>query len=348
MFKGVKSYRHLSAIGILLVGVSMLSGCSFSNITFSQVPNAVSDGSMTLLWGPEIKQQALAMIDTSTKFVHLTMYELGDRTILRALRQAQQRGVKVKVVVDATEPHTASVAIPYFQRYHIAYRLLKIAGGISHIKSLVTEQGTQLRAMLGGMNFGEYSWQNHDASVYFSHASTGFEGLFQEDYARAGGMEDPVLRFSMPLLYDDQIEPAMLFAIAHARSSIDIEAFAFTSHTLIQALENAVSRGVHVTVILDPHESYNRYTAKRLRQNGISVRYYAPYDGEYLHAKVICIDGGRYIFVGSANFSYHGFHVNHEGDVELVSNPAFGSVIDQDVQNQWNRGQSVANSSYGE
>jgi len=341
---------------LAIASTALLAGCDISFTggsvpVDSEVPPAVQWQGDTLLWGAEIKPEALAMINKSRSLCHLTMYELGDADILAALARAEARGVDVEVVVDATEPHTLSTGLPFLRSHHIKVRTLSISGGISHIKSLVTEDGSGLHALLGGMNFGEYSWQNHDAAVYLSRANESFEGLFEQDYARADGDDRPPLQFGPPLVYDAQIEPALLAGVNDARSTIDIEAFAFTSQDLIAALGAAVSRGVAVHVLLDPGQPYNRKTARRLQEEGAQVRYYAPYAGEYLHAKIVVIDGGRYVFVGSANFSYHGFSVNHEGDVELVGAYPFGQSIDADEMTQFARGADVSggggNAGYG-
>lgn len=319
-----------------------LTGCGVQLGSLQdQFPSAVSEGGDTLLWGPEIKPTVLSMIDRSRIFCHLTMYELGDTDVLDALWQAQKRGVAVEVVLDAKEPHTQSVALPFLKRHGIPYRLLSIPGGISHIKSLVTEDSTGLHALVGGMNYGQFSWTNHDASIYISHANPSFEGLFDADFERAGGVIEPMPPAQLPLVYDGGIEPALLSAVAQARHTVDIEAFAFTSRDLISALAAAVGRGVDVTVILDPHQPYNRKTARSLAADGVHVAYYAPYADEYLHAKIVSVDGGATVFVGSANFSWHGFAVNHEGDIELRAVPVFGATIDADVDAQFARGQQV-------
>ncbi|MCY0901292.1 MAG: phospholipase D-like domain-containing protein [Firmicutes bacterium] len=342
-----------TALVLLAVAITpFLAGCdvSFGGVRVpgdSGVPPAVQWQGDTLLWGAEIKPEALAMINRSRGFCHLTMYELADADILDALSRAAARGVDVEVVVDATEPHTLATGLPFLRSHHIKVRTLVISGGISHIKSLVTEDGSGMHALLGGMNFGEYSWQNHDAAVYMSRANDSFEGLFEQDYARADGDDRPALQFGPPLVYDTGIEPALLAAVSDARSAIDIEAFAFTSQDLITALGAAVSRGVVVHVLLDPVQPYNHKTARRLQAEGVQVRYYAPYAGEYLHAKIVAIDGGRYVFVGSANFSYHGFSVNHEGDVELTGAYPFGQSIDADETTQFARGSDVAGGSDG-
>ncbi|KYP80864.1 phospholipase D-like domain-containing protein [Ferroacidibacillus organovorans] len=331
----------------VFAAVILVTGCDPIGLTSDPaVPAATVEQGMTLLWGPEIKSEALQMIQASTVFCHLTMYELGDQDILASLRKAKQRGVDVRVILDATEPHSQTIALPFLRKYHIPVSLLAISGGISHIKSLVTENSTGLHALMGGMNFGPWSWENHDASVYISHAENGFEGLFQQDDARANGWPEASVAYPLPLLYDSQIEPAVLEAISGAKRTVDVEAFALTSRSFITALETAAARGVTVRVLLDAKQGYNHRSAARLARAGISVKYYAPYQGEYLHAKIVNVDHGSVLFVGSSNFSYHGFSVNHEGDLELIQVPRMGATVASDFNTQWGRGGDVSTSAY--
>lgn len=338
-----KKGKRMTLMFLSASTMCLLSSCATLGASSNQqFPNPVTSKDDTLFWGPEIKPEALQMINHSTTFCHLTMYELSDMDILDALNKAKNRGVNVEVVLDATEPHSQSIALPFLRAHHILVRTLSIPGGISHIKSLVVMTNGGMEALLGGMNFGAYSWANHDASVYFAHPTSEFEGLFQQDYARAGGNPEVPLAYPLPLLYDTEIEPAMLTAIASATQSINMEAFAFTSRDMRSALAAAVARGVKVNVVLDPKEPYNHKTASELLASGVAVCYYQPYDSEYLHAKILSIDAGRIVFIGSANFSYHGFSINHEGDIELTDAYAFGKSIDDDVADQFSRGQAVS------
>lgn len=316
----------------LFVCMVLLSGCGLDRQALPPLmPNPVTTDGMTMLWGPDVKVQALKMISGSRKFCHFSIYELGDQDILRALVAANRRGVNVQVVVDATETQSQSIAVPTLEKAGISVRSLKVTGGISHIKLLVVDQKNGLDAMLGGMNFGKESLFNHDASVFFHQTSSGFEGVFQRDYANALGTNRPAPVYPAPLLVDRHIEAAMIQAIAGAKQSVAIEAFALTSKPFIQALLAAKARGVDVRVALDPHSSYQKKTANQLVRAGISTCFYRPVQDELLHAKIMSIDHGKIFFIGSSNFSRQAFAINHEGDVRLFDVYGFGASVDKDM-----------------
>lgn len=320
-------------VAMVVVLAMVVSGCALNaNELPGRMPAPVVAGNKTLYFGPQVKQRALRMISASRKFCHLSIYELGDEDVLKALIAARRRGVDVEVVVDATEEQSQTVAVPTLQKGGVKVRSLHVPGGISHIKLLVVDTNSGLEALMGGMNFGRESMHNHDASVYFTHATGAFESVFERDYGAAGGALDVAPAYPSPLVVDRHIEPAMLGAIAQARKNIEIEAFALTSKPFIEALLAAKARGVKVQVVLDPSSSYQKKTEWELSDAGIDARFYRPLQNELLHAKIISIDDGAVFFIGSSNFSRQAFEINHEGDVELTNVAPFGQCIDDDVR----------------
>lgn len=342
--KNGRQLLQWSLIGIIV----SLTGCTFDK-TYGDVgsgnslytPSAVSVSDKTLYWRQEIKKAALNMIKLSRKVCYLSMYELGDPDLLQALANAHKRGVDVRLVLDATEKHTLDTAIPFLKQEGIPYHLYRVNRGISHIKSLVTDSNgsyTTFDELMGGMNFGPHSWNNLDASVFIHATNSDFERLFLHDWTVSAGNDEPQ-EHSSQFVIDQQIEPAMLQAIQTAQHSIDIEIFDLTDAECIQHLLAAQRRGVHVRVLMEPTEKQNHQTAKRLEQAGVEVKFYRHVDHEILHAKLLSIDQGNIIFVGSANFTHQGFHVNHEGDTVIRNVPQFAESIRQSLDMEWKRSQ---------
>jgi cardiolipin synthase len=347
----VRGRRHVTYIWICLVFalVLLLPGCSWTtsnDSTFLGISTAhlppTQDGSNTLYWGVDIKKKVLEMIQQSRRICHLTMYELGDSDVLHALSDAYTRGVDVRLVLDATEPHTEKVAIPYLEQAGIPFRLLRVSNGISHIKSLVTDDGKAsnlYNEIMGGMNFGSQSWNNLDASVYLEHTSQDFEELFERDWAVAAGSSSSSsseIRSTL-FLYDRQIKAQMLEAVQQAKHRIDIAAFNLSDSELIQQLLLATSRGIQVRVLLEPTEKQNQKTAKLLRRAGVQVAFYKHIKNEILHAKILSIDDGSMVWIGSANLSRQAFQINHEGDLVFRNAFAFGDTIRACLDKEWQR-----------
>lgn len=331
--------KVLTAMSTALLASLSLVGCSpVQKVHKVQaVPPPASNRGMTLEWEQDIKQQALAMIRDSKHYVYLDIYELSDADILQALIDAHSRGADVRVVVDATEPHSQKTAVPVLKHAGIPVESLRIHQGISHIKMLIAD-GTDGGVLIGGMNFGQHSWSNNDASVYLSHPNPSYLAVFHWDWKRAGGHPAAAPSTQMPLLIDRKISPHVVQAISHAQKSVELEGFDVSDWSVISALKNDVKRGLRVEVLLDPNQSLNRKTAAELRDAGVTVRFYRPYQNEWMHAKIADVDNGSIFIIGSANFSHQAYTYNHEGDLELHNVPAFNQAFAKNVSIQLARG----------
>lgn len=337
----LKGLSKVIALLTVFVAMCTVSGCSSPQSSSSQTPiSNVSESGKTLEWGQNIKSQALQMINSASSFCYLDMYELSDSDILQALVSAKRRGVSVQIIVDATEKHSQRVAIPTLRDAGVPVSVLDIPGGISHIKMLIC--GNQV--LIGGMNFGAHSWQNNDASVYFPEAGRQFESLFLWDESRAMGVPAEAPVTAPLLLYDRSIQPAVIQAIQSARHSIHVEAFDLSDREVVNALREALMRGVAVKILLDPTEYFSRKPARTLLDAGAVVRYYRPYAGELMHAKILDVDEGRIFLIGSANFSHQAYLKNHEADVELRNMPAFAYSLEENLEEQLGRGTDSATS----
>lgn len=335
-FKGYKwltGYRWLAGVSLL----SLLTGCA---IGFPgarpdhMMPAPVSERGMTLLWGSEVKQQVLWMMNHSRQRVYVDIYELSDADILTALLKAHHRRLDVRVVVDATESHSQTVAVPTLERAGVPIVSFRVPRGISHIKMVVSDAGV----LIGGMNFGSQSWLNNDGSVYIRQPNASFLALFRWDWQRAQGIPTMQPNYIPPLLDDRQTEQAVVSAITQAQQAVDVEAFDLSDKAVVSALDNAAQRGIPVEVLLDPGQYYNRKSANSLRDAGVTIRFYRPYGGEWMHAKMLDVDHGAVFIIGSANFSHQAYTYNHEGDIMLTHVPAFSKAFEDNLSLQISRG----------
>lgn len=323
------------ALGGLVLAAGGVTGCSGSSGNAGQrpVPTPVTQDGMTLDWGHDVKAQALSLIDQSGQYCYLDIYELSDPQILSALAAARRRGVDVRVVVDATESHSRQ-SLPTLKGTGVPTETLAIHSGISHIKMLVTEGGV----LIGGMNFGAASWNNNDASVYLRHPNPSFLALFRWDWQRAQGLPAAAPAYQRPLLDDRAAESAIVQAIQSAQGSVAMEAFDLSDRAVLTALAEASGRGVQVEILLDPGQYLNRRNAQKLRDAGGVVRFYSPYGGEWMHAKILDVDHGATFVIGSANFSHQAYTYNHEGDIELHGVTAFDEALQNNLAAQMGRG----------
>ena len=95
---------------------------------------------------------------------------------------------------------------------------------------------------------------------------------------------------------------AVVEALSHARVSVLVQAYSFTSRPIAEALVDAYKRGAKVDVIVDKSELHGKGAlASLLAESGISVSVDAVH--VIAHNKVMVIDG-QTVVTGSFNFTF--------------------------------------------
>jgi phosphatidylserine/phosphatidylglycerophosphate/cardiolipin synthase-like enzyme len=269
--------------------------------------------------------------------IEVEVYELGNRTLMRALDDAAGRGVAVTVIADPSEVHTAAAAFDL--RAHgvdvLDYPVRALM--IDHVKLLVVDHTV---AVVGGINWGVRSPANHDYDVEVTGpAAANLDRVFARDLVTCGRFVDvapPVADTQIVVattLPAAEIRPLALALIAAATSNLSLELFDLTDTGIVHALESASAAGVSVRVLLDPSQHPSDPAYQTLLAHGIAVRWYRSH-GELLHAKAIVTDRSHVLF-GSANWSGGGFARNHELDVELVQAPVVAQAMVAQMDLDW-------------
>jgi phosphatidylserine/phosphatidylglycerophosphate/cardiolipin synthase-like enzyme len=121
-------------------------------------------------------------------------------------------------------------------------------------------------------------------------------------------------------------------AIDGAKSELLVQAYGFTSASIIQATTRAKERGVIVKVILDKINERKRYTAATfLRNHGIE-----PLIDDHVtiaHNKVMVIDR-RDTITGSFNFTRAAQQRNAENVLLIFDDPAIAEAYAQNWQHR--------------
>lgn len=130
----------------------------------------------------------------------------------------------------------------------------------------------------------------------------------------------------------------LYYSINHAQKSIALTTAYFTpSWRMIETLEDAVKRGVRVTLLVPgisdvPAAFYaGRAFFSRLLKAGVEIY---TYEGEILHAKSYIFDN-CWSIVGSTNLDFQSFRYNDEGnvgilDVEFASK--MNDIFEEDIK----------------
>ncbi len=120
----------------------------------------------------------------------------------------------------------------------------------------------------------------------------------------------------------------------HAKKSVLVQAYQFTSKPIAQSLIRAKKRGVDIKVILDESQVSSKYSViNELFHQRIPI--YIDYKPAISHSKIMIIDNQK-IITGSFNFSDAAQKRNAENLLIITGDP---TLVEQYVEN-WKDRQS--------
>jgi cardiolipin synthase len=272
------------------------------------------------------------LINGAKSTVDMTMYELQDTVFSGDLVADCARGVKVRVILSASEKSNDTPA----------YNQLNTAGTNcsavfsntaftnTHQKTITVDSSTTAVLSLN-LQTQYYSTTRDYAMVYNDPADiAAIEATFAQDYAAGtpyNGSQGPSDFSYQPAAGTDLIwSPTtatadMLALINNAKSTIVLENEEMSATNIVSALESACGRGVtvHIAMVNDSTSSpYSTYSTefKALEAAGCGVRTYPDTtSGLYIHAKALVADYGlstQSVYMGSINYSNASLTANRE------------------------------------
>jgi phosphatidylserine/phosphatidylglycerophosphate/cardiolipin synthase-like enzyme len=258
-------------------------------------------------------------IDRADHSIDMAIYNLDLWSVRDALLRAADRGVDVRLVVEADnlgQPEILAL---------IAAGIPVVADGwepLMHDKFTVIDGG---ELWTGSMNYtvsDAYFNNNNlvrlrspEAAAEYRHE---FEEMFLDEafglFSPAGAGAALKLPDGTPIeVYfapDDRPLGRLVELVASAEESVDLLAFSLTSDELTRALIERAEAGVRVRGVLDSDQAANLGSEwNALRQAGLDVHL----DGspDLMHHKVLILDGAV-VVTGSYNFSRSAEEQNDE------------------------------------
>ena len=301
----------------------------------------------------DIFHQIRESISGAKKSIQVEMFGLGQEEIVDLLIAKKKEGLDVQVVLDPVNEDyekEKAVSAKKLQKAGVEVLFYPIREAdeqnrfaqINHVKMLIIDGD---EAIIGGMNWGSHSHNNHDVDVRIQGPLVDrMEKLFNKDYEKSGGKSPlPIEKTpvhpegnslaSLATSSDDpkerQIKATLHRAIREAKESIQCELFFLTDWSLTKALVEAKERGVDVKVLLNPSEidgnRLNEKSAETLKKAGVEVKWFVPDEktGSKLHAKMGVFDGQE-VILGSANWSGNGLQWNREANVDVIDKDVAG------------------------
>jgi cardiolipin synthase len=312
-----------AAASLALVFALVVAGAGSAATDAGSGANAAAAPSLQLITEPQAGSAPfVALIAGARHSVTLTMYELTDPVIERALAAAAGRGVDVQVLLnggyysEAESTNRAADAYLAAHRVHVRYAPRYFA--LTHQKTLTVDGTT---AVITTLNFdGEYATTRDFAVIDRQPADVhAIVATFDDDYAAkrttpSSGTGD--------LIWSPGAAPAFLSAIGGARHSIEVENEEMAYGPATDALCAAARRGVDVRIVMT-YASDWRAAFDQLDGCGAHIRLYHG-QRYYIHAKLLVVDG-REALLGSQNFSTTSLDDNRELSIRVTN----ATLVDQ-------------------
>jgi hypothetical protein len=269
-------------------------------------------GTYSLLILPDQGESAIySFVNSATRSIDMTMYELRDTTMVNDLVAREKAGVTVRVILDRQHTSVNGAAFSALQAGGVGVTYSSTAFTYTHQKT-ITVDGTESYISTGNLDTMFYS-TSRDYGVFDTDAAdvAAIEQVFNADYAKTS---------ITPTDGDDLVwsptdsQSHLLALINGAQHSLDIEQEEFSDTALVNAIVAAENRGVTVRVVVESPSSYTS-ELNQITAAGGKVTGYSDPNGFYIHAKAIIADYGTStakIFLGSENFSSNSLSNNRE------------------------------------
>jgi phosphatidylserine/phosphatidylglycerophosphate/cardiolipin synthase-like enzyme len=331
----------------------LLSGCDLNIFSGGSTGSVSCQGNCTVGPGvqgvqvfvePEAGEHPITdAISAAKKSVWLEMYLLTDRNVIRALEEAANRGIDVRVLL---EPHpfggtSPARTIDQLNAAGVKVETSNPAFPLTHEKGMIVDGAAAYimtsnfsRSALGSSN--GFSNREYDIIDTNPQDIQSVAAIFQADWDRT------TAQFNNPNLVVSPINARNTFIglIDSVHSTLLIEAEEMNDPVIEQALAYAAQHGVQVQVILPAPQGStgdsNSQGIATIKQGGVQVREDARL---YMHAKIIVVDGQK-AFIGSQNISAQSLDKNRELGI-LVADQSVLHTLQQTFQQDWGDSQRV-------
>jgi phosphatidylserine/phosphatidylglycerophosphate/cardiolipin synthase-like enzyme len=304
----------------------------------------------------DVANRIAAFISQAKETIEIAIYSFSlcpeQRSIIvNALQERANAGVKIRIVYDAgsQQPLIAGYSDPcdlttpqFVSALGFTSRAIEGYRALMHHKYIVLDSGTpQAQVWTGSTNFTDESWSDEENNIiiFQSPELARYYTLDFEELWVDANISAPVHMDSgeATLMYDgkpayvlvnfspgegDWIDESIANAISRAKERITIAAVVITSTRIINALQDAMQRGVPIEGIYDwtqmegvkyqwqlvPANTWKIEAFARIVKYGNLVgKKSTPYTPtskhDYMHNKVMVLDDA--VLTGSYNFSRH-------------------------------------------
>ena len=271
----------------------------------------------------KVTARIVGLIDGAAHTIDIANYTFSVRAIEDAVLRARQRGVTVRLAIDAGQQNGETVATR-LEAAGVPVRFIPGSGtpaGLQHAKFMIVDG---LTLATGSNNWSSTGTSINEESTIVIRSVDGdpllagfachFEAIWATNHAAATGCSNAEVKFTpgtapIKMLKDE---------LSHAQKSIDVLMHHLAFDDLVKELAKAAERGVRVRVIVNATDRAEHAGPSwdRLIAAGGQIRYKQTNAELYqlMHHKLAIIDD-RVVVNGSGNWSGSAFFKNFENYV---------------------------------
>lgn len=274
-------------------------------------------------------------IDQAKSSIDMMMYHLSDLETTKHLIAAQQRGVQVRMILDAKAMQTTS-STAIFNQLVAAGVLVRPSSpmfSITHAKAATFDNAW---ALVTSINLTRTETYTRDFGIKTTDTEViaEFEKVFSVDWENAQNKtgNTPDLTATKLVWSPTNSLTKIVGLINSAKKSIYLEVENLGDKDVLSALEEKAHAGIQVVVVVpacvEGGGTRNLPFMTELSSAGVDARLSVPpYNGAnpYIHAKSIVVDEQDF-YVGSENFSYNSLVLARELGI-IETSPALSASI---------------------
>lgn len=252
------------------------------------------------------------LIQSATKTIDMTMYELTDTTAEQLLVQEAADGIKVRVILDQNlEKSNNTAAYNYLSENGVSVVWANTKYAATHQKTITIDDATSAIMTLNLTS--QYYSTSRDFAVIDTTASdvAAIEAVFNKDFTASSVTPGA----GADLIWSPTTSQTDLDNLIYsAQHTIILENEEMSSSNIVKELKEALDYGVQVKIIMTADSDYDS-ELNELQEYGAQIVTYAEDASLYIHAKTILVDYGysdQVAFIGSQNFSNASLTENRE------------------------------------
>lgn len=294
-----------------------------------------------------IEKELVGFIGSAVHSVELCVFELNLESVVDKLIELHNKGVKVRVIIDADYQGEPELTALYKSGVEIK---TDPRSAFMHNKFVIVDEK---KIWTGSYNFtknGTYKNDNNALTINSEALAQNYLKEFEEMWdhgkgffslSQGYGPKSPAdtpnptvmigdVKIENYFAPEDKVMRRIVNEIGRAEASIHMMAFSFTSKELSSAIRMKKRQGVTVKVLFHGSGAHSEYSCLNDMKEVGAETFISHNRRGVMHNKVIIIDR-RIVITGSFNFSNNADTSNDE-NLLIIHSPQLAAIYEEEFQ----------------